>query len=69
MKQSNVSKAIKALLERNILATGIKIGQAKTYRLNPRMAYKGKHPEQTVIEYDELKRRKESKESKDTMDK
>ena len=61
MKQAAVSRAIKGLLLKDILITGPKVGTAKTYRLNPRMAYKGRNPKQTIIEYDELaKRRKEA---------
>jgi hypothetical protein len=56
IKQSNVSKAIKGLLDRDILITGPQVGTAKTYRLNPRMAYKGKNPKQTIIEYDAFKK-------------
>lgn len=56
MKQSNVSRAIKGLLERDVLITGPKVGTAKTYRLNPRMAYKGRNPKQTIIEYDAFKK-------------
>lgn len=54
MKQSSVSKAIKGLMEKDVLITGPKVGVSKTYRLNPRMAYKGKNPKQTIIEYDAL---------------
>ncbi len=56
MKQSAVSRAIKGLLERDVLITGPQVGTAKTYRLNPRMAYKGKNPKQTIIEYDAFKK-------------
>ena len=61
MKQSAVSRAIKGLLERDIIITGPQLGTAKTYRLNPRMAYKGKNPQQTIIEYDALVKAKNSK--------
>lgn len=56
MKQANVSRAIKGLLEKDIIITGPKVGTAKTYRLNPRMAYKGKNPQQTIVEYDAFKK-------------
>lgn len=56
MKQAAVSRAIRGLLSRDILITGPKVGPAKTYRLNPRMAYKGKNPKQTIIEYDAFKK-------------
>lgn len=61
MKQSAVSRAIKGLLERDIIITGPQLGTAKTYRLNPRMAYKGKNPQQTIIEYDALVKAKNNK--------
>lgn len=61
IKQSNVSKAIKGLLARDILITGPQVGTAKTYRLNPRMAYKGRNPKQTIIEYDAFKKAQEAR--------
>lgn len=61
MKQPSVSKAIKGLLERDVLITGPKVGTAKTYRLNPRMAYKGRNPKQTIIEYDSFKKAQEAR--------
>ena len=61
----NVSQAIRRLRELDIIFEAPRMGKYKLYRLNPRMGYKGKHPEQTVIEYDELKRRKENKESRE----
>ena len=64
IKQSNVSKAIKGLLDRDILITGPQIGTAKTYRLNPRMAYKGKNPKQTIIEYDAFKRAQQNEDKR-----
>lgn len=60
MKRPAVTRAIGGLLKRDVLAR-IKIGTANTYRLNPYVGYKGKDPTKTVIEYDELKRRKERK--------
>lgn len=61
MKQANVSRAIKGLLEKDIIITGPKVGTAKTYRLNPRMAYKGRNPKQTIIEYDAFKKAQEAR--------
>lgn len=62
MKQSSVSKAIKGLIEKDVLITGPKVGTAKTYRLNPRMAYKGRNPHNTIIEYDALKKAQKNNE-------
>lgn len=56
IRQSNISRALKGLLEKDILITGPKVGTAKTYRLNPRMAYKGRNQAQTIIEYDSLRK-------------
>lgn len=50
--QGNVSKAMKGLLRNGVLIEGPRSGSAKTYRLNPRMAYKGKNPRETIIQFD-----------------
>lgn len=42
MKRPNVSKAIKLLLEKEIIALGRKVGRSHTYRLNPDFGWKGK---------------------------
>lgn len=41
MKRSNVSRAIKNLVERQILLKGPKAGRSWTYRLNPAYGWKG----------------------------
>ncbi|ECL6675736.1 helix-turn-helix domain-containing protein [Salmonella enterica] len=41
MKKSNVSKAVKNLIEFGIILEGPKIGRSKTYRLNPQFGWKG----------------------------
>lgn len=56
IKQSNVSRAIRGLIDHDILIVGPHAGTAKTYRLNPRMAYKGKNPKNAIIEYDVLRK-------------
>ena len=56
MKQPAVSRAIRGLLQHDIIITGPHVGTAKTYRLNPRMAHKGRNLQQTIIDYDELKK-------------
>ena len=56
MKQPAVSRAMKGLLAHDIIITGPKVGTSKTYRLNPRMAYKGRNPQNTILEYDKLKK-------------
>lgn len=61
MQRNNVSRAIKGLIDHDILCTGPKVGTAKTYRLNPHMAHKGRNLQQTIIDYDELKKLQNSK--------
>ena len=58
MHQPSVSKAIKALIALDIITEGPHVGNAKTYRLNPHMAHKGRNQKQTIIEYDALKAKK-----------
>lgn len=62
MRQPHVSRAIKALIGLDILAEGPHVGNAKTYRLNPYMAHKGRNQKQTIVEYEALKKAKESRE-------
>ncbi len=50
MKQPNVAKAIKALVEREILVEGPRAGLNKTYRLNPYIAHKGQNKLGTIEE-------------------
>lgn len=61
MHQPSVSKAIKALVALDILAEGPHVGNAKTYRLNPHMAHKGRNQKQTIVEYEELRKARDSK--------
>lgn len=41
MQKTNVSRAVKNLLEVGIVIEGPKIGRSKTYRLNPQFGWKG----------------------------
>ncbi|WGL94102.1 MarR family transcriptional regulator [Arsenophonus nasoniae] len=41
MQKSNVSRAVKNLLEFGVILEGPKIGRSKTYRLNPQFGWKG----------------------------
>ena len=41
MKKANVSRAVKNLLDFEIVLEGPKIGRSKTYRLNPNFGWKG----------------------------
>ena len=42
MRQSNVSRAIKTLTDKQIILEGPKVGRSKCYRLNPHYGWKGK---------------------------
>lgn len=58
-----VSRAIKGLKELDVISVGPMAGRSKTYRLNPRIAHRGaRNYQQTIIEYDELKKRKHGNE-------
>ena len=60
MQKPNVSRAMKRLVERDIVITGPLAGRSRTYRLNPRIAHRGaRNYQQTIIEYDELKKRRD----------
>ena len=55
-----VSRAIKGLKELDVISVGPMAGRSKTYRLNPRIAHRGaRNYQQTIIEYDELKKRRD----------
>lgn len=60
MQKSHVSRAMKGLAELDIISVGPMAGRSKTYRLNPRIAHRGAiNYQQTIIEYDELKKRRD----------
>lgn len=62
MKKPNVSRAIKALIDFDVIIPGPMAGRYKTYRLNPRIGMRGtKHFHETVVEYDELKKMRDAK--------
>ena len=55
-----VSRAIKGLKELDVISVGPMAVRSKTYRLNPRIAHRGaRNYQQTIIEYDELKKRRD----------
>ncbi|KAA0068222.1 hypothetical protein CIW52_34980 [Mycolicibacterium sp. P9-64] len=56
MKQGNVARAIKGLLEQDIIRKGPKVGNSNTYRLNPMIGHKGQAINKTKKEYEHLKR-------------
>lgn len=59
MKQPHVSRAMKALVSRGIIIEGPRMGNNKTYRLDPHMAMKGRRYKQTVIEFDALRKQQQ----------
>ncbi len=44
MKKSNVSRAVKGLIDLRIVLEGPKVGRSKTYRLNEQFGWKGTIP-------------------------
>jgi len=56
MKQPSVARAIKGLLEQDIIRKGPKVGNSNTYRLNPMIGHKGQAINKTKKEYEHLKR-------------
>lgn len=56
MKQPSVARAIKGLLEQDIIRKGPKVGNSNTYRLNPMIGHKGQGINKTKKEYEHLKR-------------
>ena len=65
MKQPAVARAIKGLISHDILQEGPRGGLYKTYRFNPHIGHKGKDVNRTVVEYEELKRRKEQQQTEE----
>ena len=58
MKQQNISKAIKALCERNVIIEGPRAGLNKTYRFNPYIAHKGSNSKKTIEDFNSALERK-----------
>lgn len=66
----HVSRAIKNLVDLDIISVGPMAGRSKTYRLNPRIAHRGaKNYRSTLIEYDDLKARQREKKNKSSKTK
>ena len=55
------SRAVRKLIESDIIQEGPTVGRNKTYRLNPRIAHKGRNLKQTIVEYDDLRKRREAR--------
>ena len=61
----HVTKAIRKLQEFDIIREGARAGLSKTYRLNPTVGHKGKHFDDTVIEFSQLQSKRRKKENID----
>ena len=59
MQNTHVSRAIRKLRELDIIFEAPRMGKYKLYRLNPHIGHKGKDTGKAVIEYDELRKRRE----------
>ena len=71
IKQPHVSRAIRALEQREIIIEGPRAGLNKTYRLNPYVAHKGsRNYQENVIEFNEVieGKRKAQKKNKKRID-
>ena len=59
IKQQNVSRAIRELIDKDIIQESkMRVGLNKCYRFNPLIGHKGRNFKQTVIDYAELKHKK-----------
>ena len=59
IKQQNVSRAIRELINKDIIQESkMRAGLNKCYRFNPLIGHKGRNFKQTVIDYAELKHKK-----------
>lgn len=63
IKKPHISRSMKKLVELEILIEGPKIGQSKTYKLNPGIAWKGssKNHKKAIIDFNKEKQLREKK--------
>ena len=66
IKQPHVSRAIKALEQREIIVEGPRAGLNKTYRLNPYVAHKGKDVKNTTIDFASAAKKKSKRKKVET---
>lgn len=61
MHKSNVSKAIRSLVERGFLVASERIGNVRAYRLSPLVAWKGKAEEhqRAIIDFERERKRRQ----------
>jgi predicted MarR family transcription regulator len=57
--KSNVSKALKRLVEVDVITRGPMAGRYHTYRMNPRIAHRGaRHYASNLVQYDDLRKKR-----------
>lgn len=57
--KSNVSKALKRLVEVDVITRGPMAGRYHTYRMNPRIAHRGaRHYANNLVQYDDLRKKR-----------
>lgn len=59
MQRSNVSRAVKALVEKNIIVEGPKVNRSRGFRLNNRFGWKGTLSNLRLLRKEEQKEEKE----------
>lgn len=60
IKQPNVSRALRKLVEVDVIVRGPNAGKCFTYRMNPRIAHRGaRHYSNNIVQYDALKQRRQ----------
>lgn len=64
----DVSKAMKKLMELDIIRQGPRSGMIKSYQLNPYFAFKGKNQKNIIIDFDAKKKAKEKTKVADTKE-
>ena len=67
--QPHVSRAIKKLLEEDIISQGPRAGLCKTYILNPNVGIKGRQKKKKLIDYAEKKAQREQEKRADAQKK
>ena len=68
MQKSNVSRAIRNLLEKNVIAVAEWYGISRIYMMNPTFLHKGKNFYQTQREYKELREQETTEEAMEVLE-
>ena len=69
IRQPQVARAIKTLLEKDIISQGPRAGLCKTYILNPNVGIKGRQKKKKLIDYAEKKAQREQEKRADAQKK